>query len=276
MTNRVFILIVIFATTFLGQSKNESPYQDLSWTLDGGLLLSAVGLKAIASATESSVKMLSLEDVTNLNKDDLNWLDKSATSRNSEFARNTTGAATIVSFFVPALLLWSSKVRDDWGTFTLMYLEIFALSATVADVAKNLAQRTRPFVYNPDVPLEGYDDLEFDDKVDNKDANKSFFSSDVAIAFALASFTTTVFNDYYPNSKLKPYVNVGTGLYAAFVAFLRYDSGWHFPTDIIAGAVVGGTIGWLVPSLHKNNNVSVGMSYQPNIESNLFTISYRF
>jgi len=267
----LFLILILCLNSFA-----QSPYKDPTWTLDGGLLLGTVGLKAIASMTEKNVKTLSIEQVNDLNKNDLNWLDKGAASQNSEFARNSTGVVTISSFIVPAFLFTSSKVRSDWGRFSLMYLETFELSAALTDVVKNMAQRIRPYVYNPEYPIKGYDDLEFDDKIDNKDANKSFFSSDVSLAFALATFTSVVYNDYYPDSKMKPYIQVGTYAYASFVAYLRYASGWHYPTDIIAAALVGSSIGYLVPYIHRNEKISIGTSYRPENNAPMFNLSLHF
>ena len=251
------LILLILSSTIFAQSQYKSPYNKPSFVLDGGLFLGVVGLATINKATEDNVKTLSLTEVNNLGRDGLNAFDRNATYQNSKFARDNTGIVTMASFAVPALLFTSSKVRSDWSTFSLMYLETFALTGALTNVAKNVVQRTRPYVYNPDYPLHGYDDLDFDDKVDNQDANKSFFSSDVSLAFSLATMTSIVYSDYYPDSKLKPYVWGGTMAYASFVAYLRYASGWHFPTDIVSGALVGSAIGWLVPYLHRNTDVSM-------------------
>jgi membrane-associated phospholipid phosphatase len=272
MKKVIILLTLILNSTLFAQS----PYKNPSWTLDGGLLLGAVGLKGIISAIENNVKTLTLEQLNNLNREDVNRFDRNATHQNSEFARNNTGFVTMGSFVVPAFLFTSSKVRSDWGRFSLIYLETFLLTGGITDVVKNLAQRTRPYVYNPDVPLDGYDYKEFDNKVDNKDAHKSFFSSDVSLAFSLATMTSIVYNDYYPDSKLKPYVWGGTMAYAGFVAYLRYACGWHYPTDIISAALVGSTIGWLIPYLHKNDGLSVGTSYQPHNNTPMVMFSFRF
>lgn len=41
-------------------------------------------------------------------------------------------------------------------------------------------------------------------------------------------------------------------LSAAFVGYERVCSGEHFPTDVLAGALVGASIGVLVPHLHRH------------------------
>lgn len=279
MSKTIFLVVIIFlilSSTIYAQSRFESPYKKPSWVLDGGLMLGIIGLAAIDKATEEKVKTLSLAEVYNLNRNDINAFDRNATYQNSKFARNNTGIVTMVSFAIPALLFTSSKVRSDWSTFSLMYLETFALTGVLTNVAKNVVQRTRPYVYNPDYPIDGYDDKDFDDKADNQDANKSFFSSDVSLAFSLATLTSIVYSDYYPDSKLKPYVWGGTMAYAGFAAYLRYASGWHFPTDIITGALVGCTIGWLVPYLHRNANIAFGASYQQDIDAYKLYVAFRF
>jgi membrane-associated phospholipid phosphatase len=35
------------------------------------------------------------------------------------------------------------------------------------------------------------------------------------------------------------------------MGWLRVRGGRHFPTDVLAGLLVGGTVGWLVPHLHQ-------------------------
>jgi membrane-associated phospholipid phosphatase len=270
------LIFLIISSTIFAQSQYKSPYKEPSWALDGGSILGAFGFAAIDKATADNVKTLLLAEVNNLSRDDLNAFDRNATYQNSKFARNNTGIVTMASFAVPAFLFTSSKVRSDWRSFSLMYLETFALTGAITNVAKNVVQRTRPYVYNPDYPLYGYDDLDFDDKVDNQDANKSFFSSDVSLSFSLATMTSIVYSDYYPDSKLKPYVWGGTMAYATFVAYLRYASGWHFPTDIISGALVGSAIGWLVPYLHRNADVSIGASYQQDINVHKIYFTFGF
>ena len=121
-----------------------------------------------------------------------------------------------------------------------------------------------------------YDDKDYDDKTDNQDANKSFFSSDVSLAFSLATMASIVYSDYYPDSKLKPLIWAGTMSYASFVAYLRFSCGWHYPTDILAGAIVGSAIGWLVLELHRNSEMFPGTTDQQNTYAQVISFSFRF
>ena len=118
-------------------------------------------------------------------------------------------------------------------------------------LSKGSFVRYRPYVYNPDVPLEN--------KL-NSDAKMSFFSNHTMTAFASAVFLSTVYSDYYPRSEWKPYIWASSLLMASVVGYLRYEAGMHFPTDILLGAVVGSAIGYTIPYLHRTEHDGVILS----------------
>jgi membrane-associated phospholipid phosphatase len=74
-------------------------------------------------------------------------------------------------------------------------------------------------------------------------------------------FLSTVFSDLYPESHWKYVVWSGSLLAASATAYLRYKSGMHYPSDLIAGAIVGSAIGYLVPVLHRNKESDVSNSH---------------
>jgi membrane-associated phospholipid phosphatase len=52
---------------------------------------------------------------------------------------------------------------------------------------------------------------------------------------------------------------------AAMTGYARVKAGKHYPTDIIASAVVGFAIGYLIPTLHKKKkNDRVSLIISPN------------
>jgi membrane-associated phospholipid phosphatase len=103
--------------------------------------------------------------------------------------------------------------------------------------------RYRPYVYNPEVS--------FDHK-QKKDSKSSFFSGHTTLAFASSVFLATTFQELHPDSKFTALVWTGSLITAATVGILRIESGKHFPTDVLTGAVVGSFVGYLVPHFHKN------------------------
>lgn len=117
-----------------------------------------------------------------------------------------------------------------------------ALSATAVSSLLTLAAgRPRPFLFGTNASLEDRN---------SADAGLSFLSSHASVSFALATSTFMASHRLHPKSK-GPYAILGVGLaLAAFVGFARVEAGKHFITDSVGGAIVGSSLGILVPSLH--------------------------
>jgi membrane-associated phospholipid phosphatase len=115
------------------------------------------------------------------------------------------------------------------------------LTTAIASLGTLPAERPRPYVYSDKAPLE---------LRQSGDAGLSFISSHTAISFSLATSTFLALRRIYPRSAVS-WVALGIGLAgASSVGVARVLAGRHFPTDVLAGAVVGSAIGVLVPSLH--------------------------
>ncbi|MFI5279319.1 MAG: phosphatase PAP2 family protein [Gemmatimonadales bacterium] len=80
--------------------------------------------------------------------------------------------------------------------------------------------------------------------------SRSFPSGHASFAFAAASAAASIL---HRRGVLHRHKFETALLYAAATttAVLRVSSHRHFPTDVIAGAVLGSTVGWLVPHLHS-------------------------
>ena len=230
----------------------ESPYK-ISWEKDIYILGvgSTTGLTGFL--LYRSVSPPTPAEVNQLSRASINWFDRSATYNFSTTADKTSDIFFGVAAAAPWVLFTDKAMRDDWKIITLMYLETWSFIGGTSMVSKGSIERFRPFVYNPNVPL---------DKKLTGDAKMSFFSNHTTAAFASAVFISTVYSDYNPNSEWKPYVWAGSLLTASVVGYLRYEAGMHFPTDILTGAVVGGAIGYAIPWLHRvgKENVSLAPS----------------
>jgi membrane-associated phospholipid phosphatase len=117
-----------------------------------------------------------------------------------------------------------------------------ALAATaVASIMTLAAGRPRPLLYGDKAPLSARN---------SADAGLSFLSNHTAISFSIAASTLVTMRRLHPGSKLTWIVAGVGGAIATFVGTARVLGGMHFITDVAGGAVVGTSVGVLVPSLH--------------------------
>ncbi|GAB3546004.1 phosphatase PAP2 family protein [Spirosoma fluminis] len=238
-------LIGLAQSTDATQLSNSSPYQ-----LKTGRELTALGVGAVtfgaSLALTSIIDPLTAADIVTLNRADINAFDRSAANHWSKGADRLSDVTLAGNIALTGLLtIAAPKMRQDVKTIAVMYVETMLLTNGVKGTVKALTQRTRPFVYNPIAPL--------DEKLE-RDARQSFFSGHASNAFATAVFTAEVFRHYFPHSRLKPVVWVGSLGLATATAVLRYEGGLHYPSDLLTGAAVGSLLGWGIPKLHEVKN----------------------
>ena len=128
------------------------------------------------------------------------------------------------------VLLPSLLVLLDRQTGSIVFIATaiaFAIERPLYWVLKNSCQRRRP----PEAIPSFSSVIVASDRF-------SFPSGHTAAAFLLAATTT----EHYPALALPMY------LWASAVGVSRVILGVHFPTDILAGAVLGSGIAWLVNS----------------------------
>lgn len=241
---RAAALFIIHYSLFIS-SFAQSPYQ-----LRTGreLALFGVGAATGVSALALETQLIPLTEVQVINLDRLgvSRFDRGATNQFSLTAHQVSNMTLAGNAVLPMLLAVGTKpMRQDIKTVGVMYFETMLLANGVQRSIKNLTQRTRPFVYNPAAPLP--------DKLE-RNARQSFFSGHVTNSFATAVFTGEVFRHYFPDSKLKSVVWVGSLGLATATAVLRYEAGRHYPTDLLAGGAFGSLVGWGIPKLHEVKN----------------------
>ena len=241
---RLFLAFIIYhSSLIIGFS--QSPYA-LRTGREVGLLTGGAASVVVSQVLKSTVEPLTKDEVAGLNRADINAVDRGATYRYSTTAARLSDATLAGNYaLVVGLSLAAKPMRQDLKTVGIMYLETVLLANGIERSVKGATQRTRPFVYNPAAPM--------DDKLE-RDARQSFFSGHATNAFATAVFTGEVFRHYFPNSRLKPVVWVGSMGLATATAVLRYEGGKHYPTDLLAGAAFGSLVGWGIPKLHEVKN----------------------
>lgn len=240
------IIIFLFPRTLIAEN---SPYK-LSFTKDITLISVGMGLNVTNYFIADYHSILTQEEIISMSRRDVNWFDRSATYNWSSQFDSMSNVTRDVAFFMPLSLLLSDYVRHDILIVSVLYIETWLIANGVKDCLKSITGRPRPYVYNEDVD----DDIKM-----TRDAIRSFPSGHATTAFFSAVFFATVFSDYYPGSQWKLPVWVASMSVAAATGYFRYKAGKHYPTDILAGAVIGGVAGYGVPLLHKrlNNNVAI-------------------
>lgn len=153
---------------------------------------------------------------------------------------------------VDTFLSWTRDGSDAALVDALMYAETLSLTEALTDITKIAVKRPRPIDYincstNPGASCS------------STDLNLSFFSGHTATVGAITATATYLAFVRSPGTA-RPWVTLGIGtLLTAFVGYERVRSGEHFPTDVIAGAMAGASIGVLVPHLHRHEDAVRGL-----------------
>ncbi len=134
---------------------------------------------------------------------------------------------------IPVFLTAFHLIKKDSATKQRVIIigGTLLVSSAVTGLLKYSIQRKRPFVTYPDInhitPEDSY----------------SFPSGHTSTAFALATSVTIA----YP----KWYVAAPAYLWASSAAYSRMHFGVHYPSDVIAGALIGSGSAWLCYQLNK-------------------------
>ena len=138
-----------------------------------------------------------------------------------------------------------SKPEDGWGgygTDTVVMLQTLSVTLAFSNGVNFLVRRPRPYVYDPQYS---------DEWRTESAATLSFYSGHTTAVFSMATAYSRLFQLRHPRSPLVAPMWVFTYGLASTTGYLRVVTGYHFPSDVILGAVTG--IGWgmFVPWTHQ-------------------------
>ncbi len=157
-------------------------------------------------------------------------------------------AANILSYSTAAaetglglLFLASSRRGEGKAAFwedAAVITQAVSVTAAATMALKVLFHRPRPLMYQP-APPGGF----------TPDDGRGFPSSHASIGFAVAAAYASILHRRGIAGSHK--LEIGALFAAAAVTgALRVVAREHFPTDAVAGAVLGFGVGWIVPKLH--------------------------
>lgn len=165
--------------------------------------------------------------------DVLHNIQDNRTDGKTSFFKTISASTYVLSVAAPATYLVTGLINHDkYLKKTALYItESIVISEAITFATKAIVKRPRP----------GVDDATLH-PVTNAN-NYSFPSGHTSAAFALATSLSII--------EPKWYVIVPSFTWAAFVGYSRMYLGVHYPSDVIAGALLGTGSAWLSYRLNK-------------------------
>ena len=256
----IFISLLFFCClnkeNAMGHTSKDTSIYRINRKIEAPVTLGLFGASFLGFEYLRNKPTLGYNEVIQLDANDIWWFDRPATKQNVSFRHR---AHDISDFFLnssvllPGILALDEKIRKDWLDLLILYGESHAINTDFYLLTASSVLRTRPFNYNPDVPVE--------DKLASETRN-SFFSGHVSTAATASFFMAKVYSDYHPEMGNKKYMLFAAAVIPpGLVGYYRFKAMKHFPTDILTGFIVGASAGILIPELHRikrqNPNLSV-------------------
>ena len=192
------------------------------------------------------------EEILSLDVNDIPAFDRHGASVYHPEADQVGNALFYGAMPLPILLMFDKDIRKDAVKIAFLYLESMSITGLLYTGSVYLADRYRPYAYNPEAPM---------DQRTRGGAKNSFYAGHVALVGTSTFFIAKVLNDYHPDWKIKWLPFTLAGLTTASTAYLRYRGGQHFLSDILLGLTQGTLSGILVPHFHKNKVVDGRLTF---------------
>ena len=262
-TNFVPIIQTNTSSEGIDSINTVSPY-DLESKRELILLGSGVLLNITGAIIVNDISPLTLNEINELDINDINSFDRNAIK---PYRESVNGDYLLyASFLLPLTFLADENTRRDWQMLGVMWLEVLAIQSGINVLTKGLAKRTRPYVYDPNTPLE---------KKQTVGARLSFYSGHTSTTAATTFYIARVFSDYLSNEAVKILIWTGAALYPAITGFLRKDTANHFRTDVITGYLMGAAIGYFIPDIHLRNE-TLNVSFYRNFYNDSVNLSFTY
>jgi undecaprenyl-diphosphatase len=228
---------------------------DIDPIADSAMIAVSLGFAGTLELINSTGEIRPQQIAPNFNRSSLIWIDRSAATRTPDPHAGTystlgLGAAVAFAFIDPVL----SGVRENSVQTGLadafMYAEALSFTMGMTNVVKMAVRRPRPIAY---IEAAKHPDTAYTDGT--TDSALSFFSGHSAITATVGATATYLAFARSPHTA-RPWITLlaSVGL-TTFVSVERVRAGRHFPTDVIAGSVIGAGIGLAVPHLHRSEDI---------------------
>lgn len=235
------LLLLILCLSCWLPAQGLRPYNPSNAT--NSVLIGLGGTITVGSVfLDKKVKPMTEAEVMALDRSKIWPIDRFSLRHLSFKTDEFTDKLLLTSFASPFFLLLDKTGRDNFDDMAMIVFQGAMLNSALINLTKVSAQRTRPYNYNPDAPL----DIKL-----RKSSRYSFYSGHVATAAYFSMTTAQLYSDLHPNSKARPFVWAAAGIIPAAVAYGRMRAGKHFFTDVLIGFAAGTAIALTVPALHR-------------------------
>jgi membrane-associated phospholipid phosphatase len=202
----------------------------------------SVGLATGGYWQVKKVQPFTTTQIQSLNRNTLSPFNQKTTYKYNHTATVLSDISVFASASIPALMSLSPRIRKQFVTYNTVYAQCLLATMGELMLIKSATRETRPYAYNPNVPLE---------KRLNSESKMSFPSMHTALSSAACFFVATTYCLYYPESKYKIPVWAGAILLPLVTGYLRNQSGSHFYKDIAVGYAIGAANGLAFPIIFK-------------------------
>lgn len=248
---RRLVTLVALAATFvpLGTTAEEAGGESLEYkaSLDVPLTLAGVagtiGPRLLTDPKRTWTCRWCDRDAAGM--DSLNGLDSGARRRwrwsAPGKAHDWSNVALVASFAAPAsaFVVGRGSFGDGLGEEMLLVVESSAVTLALTQATKYLFRRERPWAHFADAP-EG-------ERLGSRESALSFASGHASLSFAIAVSTGSLAS--LRGDDGKEWVWASGLTFAVATSYFRVAADRHYLTDVLAGAALGATVGWVVPRL---------------------------
>jgi membrane-associated phospholipid phosphatase len=234
-----FLVVALAASLAASQARPASaaekeppPLYQIQPIVDGAVIVASL-------ATTLSIYAFGKGSITlscPCNPQDVNFIDRGAIGNHSTPAATASNVTLGLALAAPVILDFVDMgVSRDYLYDMVVYGETLAVAGAFASIAKQIVQRPFPRTY--------------DEPTLQQEANgyRSFYSGHTTLTFAAATVTTVTLGQRYGQYWVPAFIGLGVGV---SIAIERVAAGWHFPTDVMMGAVTGTVLGIAIPVVH--------------------------
>jgi membrane-associated phospholipid phosphatase len=169
----------------------------------------------------------------------LRSINSPETLPSDNFFRFVSNSEIYVALGIPSGMAAAGLIKDDEELLrnACVIFGSAALASGITIILKYSVNRDRPFVTYPDITKK------------SSAGSPSFPSGHTSSAFS----TATSLSLAYP----KWYIIVPSYAWAGTVGYSRMHLGVHYPSDVLAGAVIGAGSAWVAYAVNKRLNLNL-------------------